>query len=1082
MIQFFGVALETLLPWLVGTTCLIMGGVFVLALANRIFFKIGVRNIQRRRVQMGLIVFALMLSTTLLSSVLATGDVLTAAVQGVAVYSWGNVDETIEGGHDSLGSYPQKVYTNVLEHSQHSPYIAAVGAALREGNLLVADQNSRQVHSDIIALGILPGSERGFGGMQDVTTGATLTINDLQPYQIYLNQTSARLLSAHVGDMLYLYAERWPGRRYGMQVVGIVGNNGLVGDNATILGRLQTFQEIEGRSDIINIILISNRTNSPAGGEVTLSQRVAAEVKPWLSRHVHVNQVKAQGVASSLKAGDIFSRIFSLFSLFALAIGLLLIFLIFVLLAAERRSEMGMARAIGMQRRHLILMFLFEGAIYDLVSSFIGLLCGLGGGYLLVLSLRPILARFDFPLKFSLQPTSLIVAYCLGVIFTFCSVTIASWFISRITIAEALRDLPEPARSTLSLRELRQRALYLLRRCTDRTVSRSERLRVVRRFLFEFVPEAVMSSLRLLFLSGPLPLVMGWWITEAGVSSGQVLIFSIGISLLILGIVLCGKGLIESIWRLQSQVRAQKLQDGWRTWHTLANGVCAALVGGLIIAYWGLPFDALSDLGITRFQGGIELFFVAGVMMVLGAVWLVMANARLLTWPWLALTARLPGMYAVMRLALAYPLERRFRTAVSVIMFSLVVFAMTIMAVITSAMQQSYVDINQQTGGYDIQATAYFKALPDLQSSLAQHGIAPSTFSAVGQRSNTSVGILQLSAAQPRWYLYPAQLVNGGFLQGYGLHLVSRANGFSDDAAVWQALQSHSNYALIDSSALPANPKSSQYGLSTTAPSGQGNDFDAHYLFSMSGVHQGETSFVPTPVWVTGQQDNQPAIKLTIIGIVDNSDQSHYGLYVPASAKNVSALGQTQDSTSPQVQSYYFKVASGQDVHAVARALGSAYLDNGLETTVLEDSIWQERGPRILLSNVLLGVVGVTLLLGVAALAITGTRAVIERRQQIGMLRALGCSRQMVQSAFLLEAFLVGALGSILGCLLGLLLARNIFAVNFFERYQTGLTFSIPWQQLSLIIGVALLASFLGALLPAWQAGKIAPAEALRYS
>src|SRR5262249_45802314 len=154
--------------------------------------------------------------------------------------------------------------------------------------------------------------------------------------------------------------------------------------------------------------------------------------------------------------------------------------------------------------------------------------------------------------------------------------------------------------------------------------------------------------------------------------------------------------------------------------------------------------------------------------------------------------------------------------------------------------------------------------------------------------------------------------------------------------------------------------------------------------------------------------------------------------------------------------------------------------DNGLETTVLEDAIWQIRGPRILLSNVLLGVVGMTLLLGVAALAITGTRAVIERRQQIGMLRALGCRRALIQAAFLLESFLVGALARILAPLLGIILARNISAANFSEQPQTGLTFGSPWHQLATIAGVALPASFLGAILPAWQAGRIAPAEALR--
>lgn len=66
--------------------------------------------------------------------------------------------------------------------------------------------------------------------------------------------------------------------------------------------------------------------------------------------------------------------------------------------------------------------------------------------------------------------------------------------------------------------------------------------------------------------------------------------------------------------------------------------------------------------------------------------------------------------------------------------------------------------------------------------------------------------------------------------------------------------------------------------------------------------------------------------------------------------------------------------------------------------------------------------------------------------------------------------------------MLGLLLARNIFAANFFEQYQTGLAFNIPYPQIVLIVVVSLLSSFLGAILPAWQAGRVAPAEALRYS
>ncbi len=1094
MIRFFGISIDSLSPILLTITGIIIGAVLLLALGNALFFKIGVRNIARRRVQMGLIVFALMLSTTLLSSVLATGDVMTSAVQSVAVYNWGNVDEVIEGGRGPLGAFSQRAYAAVANHARTSSLISAVGASLREQNLLVADQTSRQVRSKVTGLGILPGSEQGFGGMQEVNTKQHLKIEQLQDDQVYINGTLANLLNAKTGDSLYLYAQRWTGQRHAFRVAGIVNNAGLVGDTPYLLSKLQAFQDIESLQGHINQLYIANRGGGGLNG-LTLSNAVEESIEHVLPRSVHVVQVKQQGVENSQKAQDIFSRIFSLFSLFALAIGLLLIFLIFVLLAAERRAEMGMARAIGVQRRHLVLMYLFEGTVYDLLSSFVGLLIGLGIGTLVVYLLQPVLLRFQFPLKFTLQPHSLVIAYCLGVIFTFCSVALSAWLVSRMTVAEAMRDLPEPNRSTLTVFDLARRAVQLGRqalavvqsRTRERGLTTATRLQRVRRLLFEHIPDLLIATIRKLVALGLLPLLIGGWLLRLGLDSSQVIPFSLGVSCIAFGLGLLLKALVYQVMTWIFFVHHRKPMPEPRYWQRASNGVLAILVGAAIVGYWALPFDALARLGLPRFQGGIEVFFVAGMMMVICTIWLLVTNAPVLTSPLLSLCARIPGFYALMKLASAYPLQRRFRTGLNMIMFSLVIFAMTVMAVITNAMQNSYVDIDTQTGGYDIQASAYFKPLPDIQATLAAHGVDPHAFAAIGRSSTTAVGVIQLTAEQPRWSLYPAQFVSGGFLQGYGLRLAARANGFASDNDIWQALQQHPDYALIDSSSVPYDPNGNGNVYDPTVPRASDAgvpalppNFDAKTTFTLSGVYQGQKTFSAAPIWVAGLQGRE-ARKLTIIGIVDNSDSAHFGLYISRTAYSEAAIGNTVDETNPQSESYYFKVAPGQDKRTLALALGSAFLDNGLETTVLEDAIWQVRGPRILLSNVLLGVVGMTLLLGVAALAITGTRAVIERRQQIGMLRAVGCSRGLVRGAFLLESFLVGVVGSFLGILLGLNLARNIFAANFFEQYQTGLLFSIPWSQLWFITGLSLLASLLGAILPAWQAGKIAPAEALRY-
>ncbi|GCE25754.1 hypothetical protein KDA_12380 [Dictyobacter alpinus] len=1086
MTQFFGISIDTLTPILLIITGIIVGGTLLLALANRIFFKIGVRNVSRRRTQMVIIVFALMLSTTLLSGVLATGDVMTSAVQSVAVYNWGNIDELIEGGNGALGTYPQSVYERVKRRTNNNPDIAAVGAVLHETGLLLADQTSRQVRSNVGVVAVLPDSELGFGGLTDVTSKQPRTIRALPDKSIYLNQTCATLINAKPNDNIYLYSSRWPGRRYAFKVVAIVNNSSIVGDQPVVISNLATFQNIEKEQGKINQIMIANQGGGGVKG-VNLSEQVEDQLERWIPRSVHVIQVKKQGVQNSQQAEEIFSRIFSLFALFALSIGLLLIFLIFVLLAAERRMEMGIARAIGVQRRHLILMYLFEGFVYDLFSSLIGILAGFGLGALLIYLLGPLLARFNFPLKFTFQPHSLLIAYCLGVIFTFLSVAFSSWLVSRLTVIDAIRDLPESTPVRLSLREQGQRSLQLFTQLRTSFGPATYNLHRSRRILFEHIPELLFNFVLTLLTTGIIPLLAGFWLMQSGLSNEEIIPFSLGFSLSVFGLVLLLKALLLQSLSVFLRIRQRSWNGDLRRWSSSVDGIVAALIGLVWMAYWALPFDILINLGLPRFKGGIEVFFIAGVMMVLGTVWAAVANARLLMAPFLALCARIPGLFVLAKLALAYPLQRRLRTGLSVIMFSLVVFAMTVMAIITNAMQNSYVDINTQTGGYDIQATAYFRSLPDLQTSLARQGIDPKSFASIGVRSTTTLGVLQLGAPNPRWSIYPTQIVSGGFLQGYGAHLVARAQGFNSDADVWKALQKHSDYALIDSSALPYNGSHTAVYDPTAGNPNSANvpatppGLDPVFTFAISGVSQGDTSFSAVPLWTIGLQ-GKTATKVTVIGVVDNSDAAHFGLYVPRAAYNANQSGIISDNqNTPESQSYYFKVAPGQDPKALSLALGSAYLDYGLETTVLQDAIWQVRGPRILLSNVLLAIVGLILLLGVAALALTGTRAVIERRQQIGMLRAMGSPRPLIQGAFLLESFLVGASGSFFGIVLGLILSRNIFAANFFEQYQTGLTFSIPWQQLMLVVAISLFASFVGAILPAWQAGRVAPAEALRY-
>ena len=85
------------------------------------------------------------------------------------------------------------------------------------------------------------------------------------------------------------------------------------------------------------------------------------------------------------------------------------------------------------------------------------------------------------------------------------------------------------------------------------------------------------------------------------------------------------------------------------------------------------------------------------------------------------------------------------------------------------------------------------------------------------------------------------------------------------------------------------------------------------------------------------------------------------------------------------------------------------------------------------------------LVVGVAALGVISARSVVERRQQIGVLRAIGFQRGMVQLSFLLEASFIALTAIVIGSALGLTVARNVIADSADQpSYQGALHFARP--------------------------------------
>src|SRR5262249_14353427 len=150
-----------------------------------------------------------------------------------------------------------------------------------------------------------------------------------------------------------------------------------------------------------------------------------------------------------------------------------------------------------------------------------------------------------------------------------------------------------------------------------------------------------------------------------------------------------------------------------------------------------------------------------------------------------------------------------------------------------------------------------------------------------------------------------------------------------------------------------------------------------------------------------------------------------------------------------------FFLRTREDVSFRQAATGVAltFPNNGVKARVLGDEERTGHAVRSLLDTLVRGFLGMGLASGIAALGVIGMRSVAERRQQIGMLRALGFSRRMVQTAFLLEGTVVAVLGITVGAVVGLVLARNVVA--FLSRDFRELHLIIPWLQVLAIAAAA---------------------------
>jgi putative ABC transport system permease protein len=134
-----------------------------------------------------------------------------------------------------------------------------------------------------------------------------------------------------------------------------------------------------------------------------------------------------------------------------------------------------------------------------------------------------------------------------------------------------------------------------------------------------------------------------------------------------------------------------------------------------------------------------------------------------------------------------------------------------------------------------------------------------------------------------------------------------------------------------------------------------------------------------------------------------------------------------------------------------------------------------------IVQSVLIGIAGISLLVGGVGIANTMYTAVIERRKEIGIMKSLGATNTDILAIFLFESGMLGAIGGAIGAILGFGLSKGI---EFIAKNFLGTNLVSAYFSYSLFFGAILFAFFIGAffgVLPAKQASSLKPVDALRY-
>ncbi len=753
------------------------------------------------------------------------------------------------------------------------------------------------------------------------------------------------------------------------------------------------------------VIIVGTGLANPAVYETVLTS-----VEEWAdlqadldSADLNVAQIKLKTIESTADVGENFSMLFLIFGTFVIFAGILLVMNIFVMLADERKPEMGMARAIGMHRSDLRVLFVQEGALLSIISSAVGAVVGIGIAWVLMKFMATAFQdTLAWTVVFDWSFQSLLSGFVAGFLVTWLTLWATSMWISQLNVVAAIRSIPTRYGKGLPWWSI----LVTL-----------------------FLIFTSMGSFTLAYLIGEPDDSMGtrhaWWLLG-------------GFTLLL--------ALVPPAFWILGRILPEDITIRGKRFHRpvlLPRLILSVLSITMIL--WGWKGDPISN----AWEQGPFSFIILGVFMVAAGVLLLTSLAPLVTRFVSRLLAPLSGRIAsVLPTSLAYPMATPFRTAMTMGMFSLVIFAVVILSGSSAITSNNLAEMGDESGGnYEILAFSSSELDPDVSNwdlgemnltdfdSIATiHTGAVKAERGDGEGDRLNVGIRGFDS---------------NFTEHGALSLEVWATELGDtEEEAWAAVLADDSLVIVDYSLTP------QLVTGVESP-------------PTLNLHVGDSILISDP-------SNSGVNRTVFVGGILKQEASVFipGIYIQSDF--------AEERFDAKAQIVWFSLPNGTTVEVQEQAadeIERGMIEEGVAVFVIEVA-WSKINSFILsIFGLLKAFLGLGLVVGIAGLAVVTIRNVSERRHQIGILRALGFQRSMVVATFLVELSWVSFLGILNGAMVGI-----GFHYALYERFlkEDGADFIMPWNEIFLIVIGAYLLTLLATLWPVRQAAKIRPAEALR--